>query len=379
MDYDEVNFIPDYEEDIPTPRPHLSTSKHGRYCPVCKGKFTHVRRHVLREHIPWYIYASTACWACQINLGQKKLLELHIHQEHCSNCKECVYDKDIHEKLWVNKLLSFLQKFNSLDLFHKINNDSVFSSCSTAIFQQEDLEQLHAFVKAAEIHENVPEKPLPVKNILSLFHWRVLALLISNGMYDINSNCLPLQPPRNKSILIVGSSIVYWAHERAKVTGSTSLGLSNVNIEWVGCRGLKWRSLLPTLDNASNKCPNFLVIHLGSNDISDTTAASLCHSMKFGISACKKRFDHCEIVFSHLLCRMFWRGLPYQEGEYRRREVNQEISRFVVSEMNGSIVPHDDITVRDNRLFRSDGVHLTNRGNDIFISDLGRSLLYLED
>ena len=49
-DLEESHFEPDYEEDMPLHHIQGSTlSKKGKKCPVCKAKFTHVRRHVIQE------------------------------------------------------------------------------------------------------------------------------------------------------------------------------------------------------------------------------------------------------------------------------------------------------------------------------------------
>ena len=50
-------------------------SKKGRKCPVCKANFTHVRRHVTLEHIPWYIYPKTSCLICELGFGQERFLK----------------------------------------------------------------------------------------------------------------------------------------------------------------------------------------------------------------------------------------------------------------------------------------------------------------
>ena len=65
---DESKFVSDYEpfdNEIP-----CETEKHiqsntkvwssGRRCPACTGRFTNVRRHVIRHHLPWYVSPTTA-------------------------------------------------------------------------------------------------------------------------------------------------------------------------------------------------------------------------------------------------------------------------------------------------------------------------------
>lgn len=43
-----------------------------RQCPVCSSKFTHVRRYVIQEHIPWFIYPRTSCWKYELRYALRK-------------------------------------------------------------------------------------------------------------------------------------------------------------------------------------------------------------------------------------------------------------------------------------------------------------------
>ena len=45
-----------------------TSSAHNRsyHCPVCgKGLSGHVKRHVLRSHLPWFWIGSLSCWECR--------------------------------------------------------------------------------------------------------------------------------------------------------------------------------------------------------------------------------------------------------------------------------------------------------------------------
>ena len=93
MDVDEL--ILDYGEDLELeqhgqtygkPRINGSSSdrKKSSSCIICPGRFNNVRRHVLREHVPWYV-APLACWICKVQLGQVGALHLHIENMHNSD------------------------------------------------------------------------------------------------------------------------------------------------------------------------------------------------------------------------------------------------------------------------------------------------------
>lgn len=66
----EDEFVPNYEfgSDIETPSPpkiqEATKSKKGKPCPVSLAKYTHVKRHIIRDHLPWYASPSTCCSLC---------------------------------------------------------------------------------------------------------------------------------------------------------------------------------------------------------------------------------------------------------------------------------------------------------------------------
>ena len=35
-----------------------------RLCPVCHIHVSHVKRHVFKRHLPWYVSPATSCWIC---------------------------------------------------------------------------------------------------------------------------------------------------------------------------------------------------------------------------------------------------------------------------------------------------------------------------
>jgi hypothetical protein len=94
MDVDEL--ILDYGEDLeleqhgqPYGKPRIKGSssdrKKSRSCFICPGRFNNVRRHVLRDHVPWYVAPLMACWICKVQLGQVGALHLHIENMHNSD------------------------------------------------------------------------------------------------------------------------------------------------------------------------------------------------------------------------------------------------------------------------------------------------------
>ena len=63
---------------------------------------------------------------------------------------------------------------------------------------------------------------------------------------------------------------------------------------------------------------------------------------------------------------MTWRNLQWKEGEKEKEIVNEGVLRFIE---NRNFIFHRKITARKSYLYRGDGVHLSDIGNDHLIED----------
>ena len=84
-------------------------------------------------------------------------------------------------------------------------------------------------------------------------------------------------------------------------------------------------------------------------------------------------FPNTQLIYSDLLARRNWRGLNVEDGERRKERVNTLVGHYVRAK-GGVVMHHDDIVRQNIHLFRDDGVHLTDIGNDIFIQDLRETI-----
>lgn len=124
---------------------------------------------------------------------------------------------------------------------------------------------------------------------------------------------------KNKKIFIVGSSFIYWAHQRATMLNSSDLGLKNAHIIWHGIREMKWLYLVETVNSQTEDySPNIIVIHLGPNDISFCSPFPLIKTMKTDISLFIEKFENAILIFSEVLSRNF--GLELVAGREKRRK-----------------------------------------------------------
>ncbi|XP_041346999.1 uncharacterized protein LOC121366737, partial [Gigantopelta aegis] len=185
---------------------------------------------------------------------------------------------------------------------------------------------------------------------------------------------------QNRKVWIVGSSIIYWASKRAAVQLNSHLRLERlgVNISWMGRRGLKWDGAMYNIRKrlVENPPPQYIVLHVGSNDVTEIATAELCVKVERDIHSLSQSLlsSKCILVWSDLLPRLTWRGGNSVTAiEKKRKRVNRS-GRKAVLAGGGRVIRHDDITFDCPQLFRSDGVHLDDIGNAIFVNTLQGAL-----
>lgn len=167
--------------------------------------------------------------------------------------------------------------------------------------------------------------------------------------------------------------MVFWAAHWAKRSSHGSqLGLGAVaTVEWLGRRGMRWPALLPLLMEERKKSPpQILLIHLGGNDLGLMKGKALVIQARNDLAEIAARWPGVSVIFSALLPRKVWRG----QGNLRcldkaRRKVNREMRKAMVGGL-GTFLPHPDIRVELDHLYRPDGVHMSAARNDVFLGDL---------
>ncbi|KAM8977597.1 uncharacterized protein RCH25_047235 [Pelodytes ibericus] len=172
-------------------------------------------------------------------------------------------------------------------------------------------------------------------------------------------------------VWLLGHSYVYWARRRAAVRPSGErLGISprQAEVRWFGKRGMRWVQLLPEIVELSRilGSPDILVIHLGGNDLGTIPVLGLGDAIKNDLARLRVLFPDVCIVWSEVVPRNYWRCAQNQRALERSRiKLNKRVSKFVWG-MGGIAVRHRIFERNAANFFRSDGVHLTEVGLDLF-------------
>ncbi|XP_053560909.1 uncharacterized protein LOC128651976 isoform X2 [Bombina bombina] len=176
-------------------------------------------------------------------------------------------------------------------------------------------------------------------------------------------------------VWVVGHSYVHWARARAMASGlGENLGFAHrlASIRWIGKRGMRWGELVATIQQTRKRWgpPDALIIHLGGNDIGALPLKELEDSIKGVISWLKVAWPQVQVIWSNIISRIRWRNTNTQRAGYRsRRRVNQ-VAAKIVREIGGRVLEHPLIVAKREELFRADGVHLNEEGNDRFLEDI---------
>lgn len=180
---------------------------------------------------------------------------------------------------------------------------------------------------------------------------------------------------------MIGSSIVYWAYRTARGRhGGPNLGLQykGFNLHWLGSRGLKWEGLIPMIEKSllTQPLPQILIIQLGSNDLGIVKGKELIELIRCDILRLRTLYPDLKLIWSEILQRRYWHNANNQVAiETSRKRVNLAIKNIFLNEIQkGCIIRHPNITVKEKSLFRYDGVHLSDVGNNIYLNNIQGAL-----
>lgn len=166
-----------------TERPQKSTNK----CPLCPVRTAHLKRHVCKEHLPWYLSACTACWFCE-HQESNPCLTVACYTEESEGDQMVLFDDQLFVR-WchlVSGVLHFLKesfKVGSLsDLLEYIIAHELFP-CEVAgsvHFNNIELALLQAFEIYCDGEAGSVYSISPPSRVVCLIHWRLLCCILSS-------------------------------------------------------------------------------------------------------------------------------------------------------------------------------------------------------
>ncbi|XP_048769305.2 uncharacterized protein LOC125675594 isoform X1 [Ostrea edulis] len=183
------------------------------------------------------------------------------------------------------------------------------------------------------------------------------------------------QPAEDEQFIwMFGSSIIKRAHvESLHRPVGTNLNLERIKVSlwWQGYGGLeliKAVNKIKTLRQVGPS-PTALLIHCGGNDLGKTSVRKIRLAINQLVHYLRQEFCSAHIIWSLILPRIAWR---YTQNTKAMEKARKRINSFIqsrVCEVGGSIIHYPDISDHP-QFFQSDGVHLSQLGNQIFLNTL---------
>jgi len=165
----------------------------------------------------------------------------------------------------------------------------------------------------------------------------------------------------------MGSSIVFWASQRSKRDAGRWTVLTAKEVEWHGERGMGWSRFRPKLEALLQKAPppQWLCVLLGSNDLGKKPLHELISCAQINLTHVASVSPETKIIWSDILPRIQYRGaISNAKMEVARKCYNKKMRKFVKG-IGGKCIKHPGIQWNNPLIFRGDGVHMNDLGNDV--------------
>ncbi|XP_060573700.1 uncharacterized protein LOC132731525 [Ruditapes philippinarum] len=176
----------------------------------------------------------------------------------------------------------------------------------------------------------------------------------------------------NIQVWIIGSSIIRDAFYH---TQNVNFQLPGVDIFWEFQPGMRICHLQDMIFDLLGKHipPNYLVVHCGGNDIGQSPLNNTELLAIQTIQEIQSVDANIKIIWSQILPRLVWRNeINHTKLNKARRRFNTTLSKYCI-QTGGAYIRYPQISENRKYLYR-DNVHISEAGNDIFISNLKHGL-----
>jgi len=181
------------------------------------------------------------------------------------------------------------------------------------------------------------------------------------------------------AVLVVGDSLVHWAGRW--YSAHPELRSTWPRLEFLAGRGATPRSLKLLLAKGwpKRQPPRHAVVHIGSNNVGRLSALRQREEIASLWEFLPCLSETTEFIWSDILPRSCLQQPGDWPPEQLRRVdlVRQQVNRFarrLCLRQRGRFIKHPSLQVCD-QLFRPDGIHLSDAGQECFVLDLLRGPL----
>lgn len=137
---------------------------------------------------------------------------------------------------------------------------------------------------------------------------------------------------------------------------------------------MRWESFTPSVDAnmRTEPRPDWLLIQLGSNDICLIKSKELIENIKSDVLRLHALFPNLKFIWSEILPRRYWHFAEgHKSTENTRKRVNKAVRKIFLEDIPlGYAIRHPNIKEKERSLYRHDGCHMSDIGNDIYLQNI---------
>lgn len=221
------------------------------------------------------------------------------------------------------------------------------------------------------------EEPEEMLSISSRRQGAVAAMRSSAGAEDSDASGSVTMGVGGQ-VWIVGHSFIFWA-EHHPFARRASEQLGGRTVRWLSIRGLRWAGFVELVLGQEQVWgrPEWLVVHLGGNDLGQLKGIDLIWKIKGDMRRISELWPGVRLAWSDTVPRQRRRGArDIKAIDKARKSVNWAVSRFMV-DLRGVAVLHPRLVVQDKEYFFKDGVHLSSKGTllEVLLEDIFLALV----
>ena len=182
----EEDFSHDQLESGAFDNVHKVGCKRKINCTLCGDSVSsHLQRHMLRNHLPWYFSPTSACWHCKEYVGHD--VTRHVQSQSRSHLKESYSFSDVYLQLWCQLMYGILVFFASrlqlgsvTELLQIVLLNNLFPNYNGDVASF-DAYQMGRLGKVCETFElPIPETfaVSPPNHLVCILHWKIVVNLL---------------------------------------------------------------------------------------------------------------------------------------------------------------------------------------------------------
>lgn len=186
---------------------------------------------------------------------------------------------------------------------------------------------------------------------------------------------------RGRKVWILGDSLVRRAGEYATSRGKRDLGTErDTQVRWFGRGGLELHNIPRSLQDLlrHHATPNLIILHVGSNNIGKHPVKLCRQAVEEVLLSTRQLLPESHVCYSEIIPRLFYYGRgegPHSQPalDKCRKNINRYAKSRIKRMFRASYLQHR-FHSQDHELFHRDGVHLSDRGNELLIGDFEMTL-----